>query len=144
MWAIIKKAINSTLGTAKFKPLDIFIEDIVNNDGDKALNEMLFGDKQIIADSNKLYGLIDSFSASAKTTTESNKRLFIHAKGTVTFKTDAGTLKVYKNGFLQSSNDEINVECHDYFDFAIENNTNNDITASITMHAKGGGVECGQ
>ena len=135
MWAIIKKAINSTLGTAKFKPLDIFIEDIVNN-GDKALNEMLFENKQIIADHNKLYALIDSFSASANTTTESNKRLFIHAKGTVAFKTDDGTLEVYKNGSLQSSNDKINVECHDYFDFVIKNDTNNDITASITMHAK--------
>lgn len=135
MWGIIKKAINSTLGTDRFKPLDILIKDIVN-DSDKPLNELLFGDKKIISDDDNIYCLVDSFSVPVNETIKSNKRLFIHARGTVSFKTEAGNLIVYQNGNVCNSISNITVDCHDYFDFEVENITGSDITTIITMQAK--------
>lgn len=134
MWGIIKKAINSTLGTKHFQSLDSLIDTVIN-DTDIPLNELYCKDAKITT----AYCVVCSVTVEPGTTAESSKRLFIHAGGTVDFRcdvTDSIELMVYKNGERINSLTKIEVNPHDYFDFKIKNsNTNTEkiITTTIYM-----------
>ena len=133
MWGIIKKAINSTLGTKHFQSLDSLIDTVIN-DTDTPLNELYCKDAKITTP----YCVIDSVTVEPSTTVESSKRLFVHAEGIVDFHCDVTNsmeLMVYKNSERINSL-EIEVNPHDYFDFKIKNSntdTNKIITTTIYM-----------
>lgn len=137
MWGIIKKAINSTLGTDKFKPLDTLIEKVVN-DGGTPLDQILFGDKSLTFSDN-IYCIVDTVSIPANTTVNSSKRLFIHTKGEVSFAIEGNcALKTYQNNSTVAlpSNEKVAISLHDYFDFSVQNSTDKEIVASIYMKAQ--------
>lgn len=137
MWGIIKKAINSTLGTKHFQSLDSLIDSVINNT-DTPLNELYCRDAKLTTGP---YCVIDSVTVEPGTTVESPKRLFVHAAGTVSFsydvlQDDSIVFMVDKNGERINPSTKIEVNPHDYFDFKIKNNHSkpgeNEVSKTVT------------
>lgn len=121
MWGIIKKMVNSTLGTNNFQPLDSLINNVINKNEEKSLREIMF-DK--IKPSVKEF-VIDSIEVANGTTVESKKRLYINADTIVNFKlfynvSDDVKLIVYKNGERLEDNSNIQCKLYDYFEFQVK------------------------
>lgn len=120
-WAGIKHALNSTLGTSNFKPLDTIIKEQINGIADELtggqtgvvhdINELIVGQTRMVA-SDTLYSALEGVTVELPTVNvaaskELPQKIRMTRSGTVRFKGELyrnpatkikGTFFIYKNG----------------------------------------------
>lgn len=129
-WSGIKRALNSTLGTSGFKPLD------------KIITDLIIGQKRLVASDNVLAVIVSGSSGIGVGDTEvvgtftpkvsGSIRLFATAKGNTSSSSSNG--RIYLRNSSGTNIVNIDITASSYADYAVDTNITANETYSIVYY----------